>query len=243
VREIPVATTGFVDISRPDRELEIRFLTPRREIAACGHVTIAAASALVEHGHWDATSDGFALVAPAGRFELRVSAQGDGGWVEMALPVESLEPPVDAEAVAARLGVALAIDMAPGVVFTGLRQLVLTARTLGDLETVRADRETLEAVGRDVGVDTIALLATSGSQVIARNFTAPTGDVEEPAGGTTAASIAHWLWRRTGRRRYDVRMGVHMGRPSRIVGEVRDEGRVVIGGRTMRRLKGHLEIE
>src|SRR5205823_3492402 len=50
---LSVPTTGFV--TEPDvneRVVDVRFFTPDQEIDACGHVTIAVATALVERGIW-----------------------------------------------------------------------------------------------------------------------------------------------------------------------------------------------
>jgi PhzF family phenazine biosynthesis protein len=50
---LSVPTTGFLVAPEPGADaVAVRFFTPEREIDACGHVTIAVAAALVEHGIW-----------------------------------------------------------------------------------------------------------------------------------------------------------------------------------------------
>lgn len=52
---LSVPTTGFAvaaEAGAGSGSVRARFFTPRREIDACGHVTIATATALVDVGVW-----------------------------------------------------------------------------------------------------------------------------------------------------------------------------------------------
>ncbi|SRR5712691_984769 len=53
--DLGAPTTGFVDLpSARQGRAEVRFFTPHREIDACGHVTVAIATALAQTGPADA---------------------------------------------------------------------------------------------------------------------------------------------------------------------------------------------
>jgi PhzF family phenazine biosynthesis protein len=52
-RELGAPTTGFVELSSARQGVaQLRFFTPQQEIDACGHVTVAVATILVEEAVW-----------------------------------------------------------------------------------------------------------------------------------------------------------------------------------------------
>jgi predicted PhzF superfamily epimerase YddE/YHI9 len=55
--ELGAPTTGFVSVG-PHGEVGIRFFTKGQEIAACGHVSVAMATELVQRGIWHASPEG-----------------------------------------------------------------------------------------------------------------------------------------------------------------------------------------
>ncbi len=85
---LSVPTTGFAldDDATAEGTASVRFFTPEREIDACGHVTIAIATALVEVGIWR-WGDDTLVRAPGGAFPLRLRQ----GKVEMEQHLQVLE--------------------------------------------------------------------------------------------------------------------------------------------------------
>jgi trans-2,3-dihydro-3-hydroxyanthranilate isomerase len=197
-RELGAPTTGFVDMPSARRgAARVRFFTPLQEIDACGHVTVAIATVLVELGVW---SPGAAVVATAsGSYELVVERDEHGPRVEMRQELRHLM----------RLDTLPGLDrvlgaVAPSAAFplvlagTGLRHLLVPVsdpKKLAQLPLVAAD---IAAVSALLGVDTIGVWATTGEDESAvgarmRDLCAGIGAVEEPASGTTAGTLAFAL--------------------------------------------------
>jgi predicted PhzF superfamily epimerase YddE/YHI9 len=121
----------------------------------------------------------------------------------------------------------------------------LISRSPADLDGVRAERTSLEVIGRDFGVDTIAVIHVTlhgdlAAAVVARNLTAPIGALKESAGGTTAAAIACWPHRTFDVTHHDIRLGVHMRRPSRLVATTLDDRTVAFPGRAAFRRRAEI---
>jgi trans-2,3-dihydro-3-hydroxyanthranilate isomerase len=253
-RELGAPTTGFVDMpSARTGTAQVRFFTPVQEINACGHVTVAIATVLVELGVW---SPGVAAVeAAGGLYELAVERDEHGPWVEMRQELRHLE----------RLETVPGLDLvlgagAPSPAFplllagTGLRHLLVpvsAVERLAELPLVAAD---IAAVSALLGVDTIGVWATteqdeSAVGVRMRDLCAGIGAVEEPASGTTAATLAFALADAgvltPARARLEVAMGVEMGRASRLsvlLDFVEDQASLArLQGRSVRVLAGHLD--
>ena len=71
--ELGAPTTGFTHAG-PGRSVSIRFFTPRQEISACGHATVAVATALVKLGTWPAGESLVQATTPAGLLPIFLRA-------------------------------------------------------------------------------------------------------------------------------------------------------------------------
>ncbi len=208
--DLGVATTGFVDGPLgPDTAAPwVRFFTPKQEIDACGYVTIAVATALVDHGPW-ATPDTDASPAAAaerhiraagGTFRIGLVPSEDGVTVEMYQRLLDGSAPTTADQhVYARLGdLPPSPSLRPWITGTGLRHLLVPVATADALTQVRLDEQTIADLAHAEHVDTIAVFSVTerGSRHLAvrlRDLCAGIGDLEEPASGTTSAAIAGHL--------------------------------------------------
>ena len=89
--DLGAPTTGFVDLpSARQGCAEVRFFTPQQEIDACGHVTVAIATALAETGTWEPGKA--AVQAAGGSYELRLRQDDHGVIVEMRQQLQHFEP-------------------------------------------------------------------------------------------------------------------------------------------------------
>jgi trans-2,3-dihydro-3-hydroxyanthranilate isomerase len=237
-----VPTTGFVllERDRPQQSVPVRFFTPRREIDACGHVTVAIAYALVEQGLWEWGGD-FTVHTRGGDLPLRLRAN----HVEVDQQLRVLEPsPVDWHDVEAALGALARHDELPlHVAGTALRHLMVPLRDSSSLAKVSLDADRIGRLATRAGVETICVFAPTGApgRVRVRDLCAAIGAIEEPASGTTSAALALYLHERhLADGELVVEQGVEMGRPSHIEIRVRAPGEATIRGTARKVLAGVL---
>jgi PhzF family phenazine biosynthesis protein len=242
---LSVPTTGFVVIppARDPHAVDARFFTPHREIDACGHVTIAIATALVEHRIWD-WGEEVAVRAAGGEFALSLGA----GSVAMKQRLTFIKPaPFRFAEVQAKLGSLVPHPMLTlACAGTGLRHLIVPVADLAQLAAVEIDPTSIAALARQADVDTICVFTpTARGCARVRDLCAGIGSVEEAASGTTAATLALYLRRSDGDWLDDnelvIAQGVEMGRPSRLDVSVLADDSAVVRGRARKLLAGTLE--
>jgi PhzF family phenazine biosynthesis protein len=227
--ELGAPTTGFVDLSSARAgKAQVRFFTPRQEIDACGHVTVAVATVLKEQGVW---ADGPAAVSAAGGlYPLVLETDDSGVRVEMQQQLQHLERKPVLPDLLPLLGPARpATELTPVLAGTGLRHLLIPVLAVEDLAALPLRAEHIADVSDRLKVDTIGVYAVAGIgertvQVRMRDLCAGIGATEESASGTTTGTLAFALadagvltTRRPG---LDMLMGVEMGRPGHLTVEV-----------------------
>jgi trans-2,3-dihydro-3-hydroxyanthranilate isomerase len=219
--EIGAPTTGFVDATQMDPPT-LRLFTPRCEIYACGHVSLAVAVYLVEEGHWRVTDDRWtraSLGTAAGPLDVRLFKAGSCIRVSLRYT-----PTLVGSAERARglieetLGVHTDSSLAIEVLDTGLRHLVVGYPSVQALTVLRVADEPVRILAQSTAVDTICAFTSLGSgRFRMRDLTAAIGATEEPASGTTSSALAEYarVHNLLGERRnVSIEQGVEMGRPS-----------------------------
>jgi trans-2,3-dihydro-3-hydroxyanthranilate isomerase len=238
-------TTGFLVAPEPGADaVAVRFFTPEREIDACGHVTIAVATALVDHGIWT-WGDDVIVRARGGEFPLRLR----DGTTEMTQRLRRPLEPVGIgwEDVTAAVGPAARQTSLPlAVAATGLRHLIVPLASVDALAALELDAGRVAALARAAGVDTVCVWAPTActGRVRMRELCAAIGALEEPASGTTAAALALYL------RANDhldvpelvIEQGVEMGHPSRIDVTVDAPDTATVRGSARKFLSGPVEL-
>jgi trans-2,3-dihydro-3-hydroxyanthranilate isomerase len=222
-RELGAPTTGFVVAADAGVSL-VRYFTPRQEIDACGHVTVALSVELGDRGLWSVNEGQSAtFVAPTQAGEVAVRVQGRAGRVSVELTYaprlagrsESLRAEIQNA-----LGVEPNTELAIELFATGLRHLVVPLASVSDLGAIRLDHGSIARLGASAGVDTVCVFAKHGRGAFRmRDLTAPIGDIEEPASGTTASALAMYAVRHDladAGVNIEIEQGLDMGRPSRI---------------------------
>ena len=225
-RELGAPTTGFAHAG-PGKPVTIRFFTPRQEIGACGHVTVAVATALAERSIWRTGDGQVHAITPAGPLSISLRAaatdiSAPGTLLAgLAYRPRPLRPgSVRREAVEAAL--AMPTDPARPIemIGTGLRHLVVPAAAQQALARLAPSEAALDALAASCGADTVCVFTRLGEhRVRMRDLCAPIGALEEPASGTTSAALAAYLtWHAaaSGDVPITIEQGVEMGRPSQI---------------------------
>lgn len=259
-RELAAPTTGFVavDDAALRGSASARFFTPRQEIDACGHVTVAIVQALLLRKVWSAIDSGHLVLAKGGVFPITVEPSGDATTIEMSQRLLFVrDTPVSARQVSDLLGgLRLREDLPLRVASTGLRHLIVPAKSLPDLSGLRIEAAAVGELAELAGVDTIAVFVIEATQpgrahVRLRDLCAGIGDLEESASGTTSGALTAYLYElladlREGQAQVVIRSGVEMGRPSRIeVGVTHGDGEVqlAVRGTAQLVLEGSLAVD
>jgi PhzF family phenazine biosynthesis protein len=242
---LSVPTTGFV-VAPPagqERAVEVRFFTPEQEIDACGHVTIAVATALLERGIWRCQDE--VVVRTAGG---DVVLSLDHGHVAMTQQLAFIESaPISWPELQAGLGLLDAHSALPLVCAgTGLRHLIVPIAEIAQLAALELDTTRIAALARRTGVDTICVFSpTARGHARVRDLCAAIGALEEAASGTTAATLALYLNQNDSSWLLDgeliVAQGIEIGHPSRIEVRVINRNTAVVRGRARKLLAGTLE--
>ena len=157
--ELGAPTTGLVDLlSARAGHARVRFFTPRHEIDACGHVTVAIATVLLEEGAW--TVGPAAVTAAGGRSPLVLDVDDAGVRVELEMQqqLQHLDRDPVLPDLAPLLGRARpAPDQAPVIAGTGLRHLLLPVAAVEDLDALPMCVAGIADVSRELQVDTIGV--------------------------------------------------------------------------------------
>ena len=242
--ELGAPTTGFVDmLTARQHHARVRFFTPRQEIGACGHVTVAIATALAETGVWPPGEA--AVSAPGGHIPLSVTPGATGEiTVELRQRLQHLEHLAETAGLDGVLGPVQQSQQLPlTLAGTALRHLLVPARHAGELAALPLTAAGIAAVSQALKADTIGVyaIAAEDSEMVSvrmRDLCAGIGATEEPASGTTAATLAFVLANAglltSSRPRLQVDMGMEMGRPSRLMVDLDFTG----GKPTLARLRG-----
>ncbi|MEX2550922.1 MAG: PhzF family phenazine biosynthesis isomerase [Nitriliruptoraceae bacterium] len=226
--DIGFSETAFVTPRRgePDGYHDIRYFSPEREVAFCGHATIATAIVLAEQG--------------PGRGRLRFHSRTD----EIPVAVETIDgvptarftspAPSHRPVAPATLAAALAAfgwgsevldpDLPPVVASAGADHLVVPLFSRSTLAAMSYDFEALRALMLDGDWTTVAVVwRESPTRYHARNAFPVGGVVEDPATGAAAAALGGYLRDAgflTPPERITILQGEDLGRPSTLVVDV-----------------------
>ena len=256
--EMNVAETAFVSpATRPGADFRIRWFTPSgKEVAFCGHATVATVHVLIESARL--LVDRIVFDTLGGPLPVTVSRSADGVtiWLEPAVPAlapdnEPVAPVLDA------LGIgpdALAPWARPGLTPEG--DLLLPAASLAVLKGLAPDRQRLGSVGAGRGIRGFCLTSRETfdeDSLIASRFFAPHfGIPEDPVTGSVHASLAIWLWEAgllavtDSVAAFKAEQGDLLGRPGRLALELHladgRPARVRVGGRAVTVLAGSILV-
>jgi PhzF family phenazine biosynthesis protein len=227
--EMNLSETAFPrPADAPDADFELRWFTPKVEVALCGHATLASAHVLYETG-----------AVPAGRpIRFRTLRSGvltvrrDGGLLAMDFPAC---PPDKADAPE---GLAEALGATPSWTGRNIQNDVLAV--LDDAATVRSLAPDLSALA---GIDARGICVTAAGtdhDFVSRFFGPAVGIPEDPVTGSAHCMLAPFWAERLGR----TRMRAHQASARGGDVDVTVEGdRVILRGSAVTVLEGTLRAE
>ena len=234
----------------------LRSFSPLAEVFGAGHNALGAWWAIITRGDLPLSEGETTLWQELGERVLPVQATCASGRLRriamtQARPRVGPDPPsLAALARALSLDVdALEVEgLRPQVISTGADHLLVPTRGLADLARVRVDARELAALAKPLGCQGCYLfcLETREPSALAhaRAFFPGIGIDEDPATGSAAGPLAHYLVSRQQapeRAWLTIEQGHEMGRPSRI--EVRVSGdRVEVAGRCAVVAEGTLRL-
>jgi PhzF family phenazine biosynthesis protein len=251
--ELNAADTAFLspgDGARP----RLRWFTPSREVAYCGHATVATVHALVEAGRLSA-GDRIAFDSKGGVLGAAVEAGAPGPmiWLEPdEARVEPFSGPLDEIAGAAGLSPGARADWAPPAL-TADRDVLVAVRDLAALRGLAPDMGTLARTASAAGIRGLCAVSREtvdpGSSTHCRFFAPHYGIPEDPVTGSVHSSIGLWLLAAgllpTGGA-FTAEQGDGLGRPGRLrVAVASAPGqplRARVGGRAVIVLDGQIAL-
>jgi PhzF family phenazine biosynthesis protein len=195
------ATLGFSEtafVCRSERATaQVRFFTPRAEVALCGHATIATWALLAREGH--AAPGRWTMDTRAGLQHIEVR---EDGLIGMTQNLPQFGATLSADTVAATLGIDDFIaDIPIQVVSTGLNKILAPMASLDSLRAIRPDYPAIEALARThdaTGIFAFSLETVDGGTAHCRNFAPVVGIFEDAATGTSCAGVSCLLHRYRG---------------------------------------------
>lgn len=246
--ELKHSETAFVKQLAKD-EYQLRYFTPKGEVALCGHATISAFTVLREQG---LINDGdFAAQTLPG--SLRVNVERDLIWLEMPLS-EQIRTLTQEESSRVYAAYGLretdrAEGMPPAIVNAGLCDIMLPVGSKVTLDQARQDREEVIRLTREwglVGVHLFYCPPIGETAAFCRNFAPLYGIDEESATGTSNAALTYYLFmhkRIEPNRNNKFVQGEAMGKPSVILSRIDGNGSIWIGGNAVISVHGELSFE
>jgi PhzF family phenazine biosynthesis protein len=242
-----LSETAFVSPSEV-ADFKLEFFTPTRQIAHCGHATIATFSYLVQQGMLKGAHSSKETID--GRREIII--RGDQAFMEQRAPqytaLDSAQAPVSAGAVLESLGIggdALLGGLAPVVVSTGVNCLVVPLRSEAAVLGLAPDMAAIERISEELDLVEYYVFSPDtrvrGRDAGARMFAPRYGIPEEAATGMAAGPLACYLYDHLGVKKpvLIIEQGHLMApaSPSELIAELRlEDGRIaglMVGGRAM----------
>lgn len=233
-RLVGLSETAFVSRSHV-ADIRLEFFTPSRQIAHCGHATIATFALLAQQGLVNGAESSKETIDGTRRILLR----GEAAFMEQRAPryIDEADFPggVTAERILASLGLGPGdVAATPCVVDTGNRFVLVHVRSEAVLATLATDMGEIAALSSAFDAIGYYVFATTEGEfaATARMFGPYYGIEEEAATGMAAGPLACYLFDRVGLRRtgFLIRQGAWMRlpSPSRIEVELQlEEGRIV----------------
>lgn len=223
--DLGFSETAFVSKS-DEADLRLEFFTPTRQIAQCGHATVAAIQAMSRAGL--IRKDEIEIDTLTGKRKVRLL--GKKVYLQQTAP-EFENAGIPIEIIAEILGCPadeVVASPGPEIVSTGNRFLIVQLRTMSGLRNLAPDQDAIAEVSENrnlIGVYAYTTdVAKSEGDACARMFAPAYGIPEESATGMAAGPLACFLHIRHHRIQdtFMITQGLHMkpASPSRLYVEL-----------------------
>ena len=243
--ELRYSETVFVQ-KNEDGSYHLRYFTPTDEVDLCGHATIGAFSAMWKTGMLEGgvsynceTAAGKIKVSVGkGTVMMGMATPADRGRIDEAAALEELYTIMGLVPSDGEVRIPGGERLFPEIISTGLPDILLPVADKKVLERCRPDMLALGALSERYGVTGVHAFAFGdGATAYCRNFAPAFGIPEEAATGTSNGALTYYLYKNgmieAGQECLYIQ-GESMGRPSKIVGELRIEEE---SGETPERIK------
>jgi PhzF family phenazine biosynthesis protein len=247
-----VSEVGYLARTGPDA-FRIRYFSSEREVAFCGHATVAILHDLFA-GDRDLAARGRILLETA-RGVLPCRWDGEAVFIQAPEP-RFQDCPFGRNEIRAALGLpdgSLDPELEPAIVNVGNQVLCVPVRTLADVTGAAPDFGTLLAFCREHGLEVVTLFSTRTSRpenrLRTRVFPPPFGYLEDPATGSGNAALGYHLHRlgRWGGEPIRIEQNADLACPNIVrlgAGADGEPGfRVVVGGTGRVRIEGHYRLD
>jgi PhzF family phenazine biosynthesis protein len=226
-REMNLSETAFL-VRRDGNEFELRWFTPKVEVALCGHATLASAHALWESGRAPLTEIGF-QTRKCGRLTATPLATGEIELDFPAKPAKPADPPA---------GLLDALGASAVAVGRNEFDYLVEVATEAELRALRPDFGKLIAT-ECRGVIVTAKASDSRFDFVSRFFAPQAGVNEDPVTGSAHCCLSEWWGEKLGKSQM---VGYQASERGGVVKVTRDRGRVKLGGRAVTMTRGELLV-
>jgi|SRR5579883_707387 len=225
-REMNLSETAFL-VSRSGGEFELRWFTPKVEVALCGHATLASAHLLWEHA-----KAGTVITFHTRKSGALSAKRLESREIELdfpARPATPCDPPV---------GLLEALGAKAVAVGYNQDDYLVELATAADVRTLAPDFARL-AQTQCRGVIVTAKSDDVRFDFVSRFFAPASGINEDPVTGSAHCCLSEW-W--TGRIGKDEMTGYQASERGGVVRVVRVDGRVRLIGRAVTITRGELLV-
>jgi PhzF family phenazine biosynthesis protein len=226
-REMNLSETAFL-VPRGGNEFELRWFTPRVEVALCGHATLAAAHALWEGGRAARAAVGF-HTRKSGRLTATPRPTGE---IELDFPAKPSAP------VAAPAGLLEALGAKAVAVGHNEFDYLVEVASECELRGLRPDFAKLIAA-ECRGVIVTARADDSRFDFVSRFFAPKAGIDEDPVTGSAHCCLSEYWGEKLSKSEL---VGYQASERGGVVRVVRDSGRVKLVGRATTVWRGELLV-
>jgi PhzF family phenazine biosynthesis protein len=227
-REMNLSETAFL-VRREDNEFDLRWFTPRVEVALCGHATLASAHALWESGRASEETVGF-HTSKSGRLTATPQSNGEIQLDFPAKPATPCEPPA---------GLLEALGLRTAVVGRNEFDFIVELSDDAEVRALRPDFGRLAAT-ECRGVIVTARSAEMHFDFVSRFFAPRAGINEDPVTGSAHCCLGEWWGEKLGKAEM---VGFQASERGGIVRVARDRGRVKLSGRAVTVMRGELVVD
>jgi predicted PhzF superfamily epimerase YddE/YHI9 len=224
-REMNLSETAFL-VPRSENAFELRWFTPKVEVALCGHATLASA-----HFLWGSGT--------TTRDDLTFHTRNSGALAARRLPSGEIEmdfPPRPAIPCEAPPGLIEALGASAVAVGRNSDDYLVEVATEGEVRTLAPDFVRL-ARTESRGVIVTTKSDDARFDFVSRFFAPAAGIDEDPVTGSAHCCLSEWWGPRLGK---DEMTGFQASKRTGVVRVVRANGRVKLIGRAVTITTGHL---
>ncbi|MDD4089050.1 MAG: PhzF family phenazine biosynthesis protein [Tissierellia bacterium] len=250
--KVGLSETAFI-FKQNENDYDVSFFTPVCEVDLCGHATIAAFYYLGKIGQIKGNNETKSLYqnTKAGRLKIEITFKGQD--VDYVLMQQS-EPRIYGEIkekkqIADSLNIDEKLigltnyDIAPTIVSTGLKDILIPVGSREVLNSLEADFKMIEDISYENDVVGYHVFTIEDSIIYARNFAPKVGINEECATGTSNGALGSLLYSKGAPNQMEVIQGESMNERSLIYVKVEYHNEVMdvyVGGKAF--VEGFIKV-